>query len=526
MPISLAARSTPSLRRIRRRAGVWFRGLSRPKSWSALMLAGALSPAVAIGAAPHGLPASKPGADTPAPTPPATGYYREAASYGTRRLTEPPSYAKPADKTWLPGAEDIDWLDVGLDYRVRYEYRDDDIRRARSGLDQPLLLRTRAYLRVRDVLDPLRLAVELEDARRYNSAYERDTRDVNEFEPIQAYAELYFDEAFGKDDLGQARPFSLKFGNLAFEFLDRRLIGKNEWRNTTNNFRGVYAAVGAERNDFQLDLLALQPIMRDKYALDRPDTDQWFYGVIGHWRKWSELVTLEPVYLGGRQAADPGRGTPDRDIHSLGLRAYGFLPGSAVDFDFSAYHQFGRDAGEQRDAQAFTAEAGYTFAHAWKPRLSLFYGYASGDRRPGDGVNNRFERFYGFARPWSADDYIVFENLSAPKIRLEFAPSSRLRIDTGYGGYWLASDTDRLNNLLNVPGPTTFNRDRSGASGDFVGHGFDLRARYRLNQHFDATLGYAHFVNGGFVEARQRAARGAADGDSDFLYVELSLSAF
>src|SRR5690606_37576904 len=98
--------------------------------------------------------------------------------------------------------------------------------------------------------------------------------------------------------------------------------------------------------------------------------------------------------------------------------------------------------------------------------LSLYYGYASGDRNPDDRESNRFERFFGF---------------------------------------WLASDTDRWNNLL---AGSSFNRDSSGKSGDQVGHGFDGRVRFRLGEHVESTVGYSHFTTGDFVRARQLAATG------------------
>lgn len=124
-------------------------------------------------------------------------YYVERKSYGTLRDTEPPRYVKQLNKTWLKEYEqfaDVDWLDVGLDYRFRYEYRDNDFRRSRDSIDEPFLLRTRGYLGVKNILDPLRFAIEVEDARRNHSQFTRefDTRDINYAEPIQAYVELYF----------------------------------------------------------------------------------------------------------------------------------------------------------------------------------------------------------------------------------------------------------------------------------------------------------------------------------------------
>ncbi len=80
------------------------------------------------------------------------GYYVERKSYGTGRETEPPRYVKQLNKTWLRdinGFEDISWLDIGLDYRFRYEYRDNDFRRSSDTLDEPFLLRTRGFIAIK-----------------------------------------------------------------------------------------------------------------------------------------------------------------------------------------------------------------------------------------------------------------------------------------------------------------------------------------------------------------------------------------
>lgn len=196
------------------------------------------------------------------------GYYVERKSYGTGRETDPPRYVKQANKTWLKNYdafENLDWLDIGLDYRIRIENRDNDYRRTTrdenpavsssnrkpiSTIDEPILLRTRAYVAIKDILDPLRFTIEVEDAQRNNSQFTRsfDTRDVNKAEPIQAYLELYFKNSIlGKDDLGNDRPISIKAGRQAFEYLDRRLFARNEWRNTTNNHQGIRATFGQRK---------------------------------------------------------------------------------------------------------------------------------------------------------------------------------------------------------------------------------------------------------------------------------------
>jgi hypothetical protein len=472
--------------------------------------------------------------DTPASKPDAvkksTSYYRPSSSYSTQPEPDPPRYVRNLSKTGIEAFKDITWLDIGLDHRTRYEFRSNDIRRTDLTLDQPFLLRSRAYLGIKEILDPLRGAVEFQDSRRYNGKFPPDDRDFNYYELIQAYGELYFKGALGEDDRKQQRPLRFRAGRMAYEALDRRFIGRNEWRNTTNTFEGFRLNLGQEANDWEVDLWAYQPVRRLLTDFDQRIENQWFYGAITHLRRWSDIITLQPYYMGLMQDGSKAPGQIDREIHSPGLRGYGKIGNTNLDYDFNLIYQFGRNGAQRHDAHGYTLEAGYTFKHSWKPRISAFYGYATGDRDPNDNVNNRFERFFGFARPWSADDYIVFENVKAPKIKLELQPVKDLRIDGGYSWYWLASSTDRFNNLLDGntsarPNPG-FNRDITGRSGDFIGHNFDIRARYKLTERIDTTVGYSHFVSGNFTRNRQVAALGRSPGSSNFFYVEVMLSAF
>ena len=478
------------------------------------------------------------GSDKPAPlasTKPeaakkSTSYFKPSSSYSTQPESDPPRYVRNLSKTGIEAFKDINWLDVGLDHRTRYEFRSNDIRRTDLRLDEPFLLRTRGYLGVKEILDPLRGAVEFQDSRRYNGHFPHDDRDFNEFELIQAYGELYFKGALGEDPRKQQRPIRFRAGRMAYEALDRRLIGRNEWRNTTNTFEGFRINLGQEINNWEIDTWAYQPVKRLPTEFDQRIENQWFYGVIGHWREWSDIITLQPYYMGLVQDGSKVPGQIDREIHAPALRGYGKIPNTSFDYDFNLIYQFGQNAGQRHEAHGYTLEAGYTFQHSWKPRLSAFYGYATGDRNPNDNVDNRFERFFGFARPWSADDYIVFENIKAPKIKLEFQPAKDLRIDGGYSWYWLASSTDRFNNLLDgnnsaIRNPG-FNRDPTGRSGDFIGHNFDVRARYKLTANIDTTVGYSHFTSGEFTRNRQITALGKTPGSSDFFYVEVVISAF
>jgi hypothetical protein len=432
-------------------------------------------------------------------------YYVERRSYGTRRETDPPRYVRPLSTQGVDAFRDATWLDLGLDYRARGEYRDNDMRRAEDTVDLPVLLRTRLYVGVKEALDPLRFTVELEDARRFHSQFAEDNRDVNVFEPIQAFAELHFADALGRGELVRIRG-----GRMAFEFLDRRLLARNEWRNTTSTFQGVRATLGQERSAWELDLMALQPLVLEPRRLDRSNREVWLFAAIASIRRWSHIITLQPYYLELQQSGRES-GTA-RSIHAPALRGYGVLGRTGWDYDFNFVYQLGRHDGLRHRAMGYTAEVGHTFEHPWNVRVSVFYGYGSGDKDPQDGTHHRFERFWGFARPWSNNDYFQWENLMAPKARLDVSPSKYFQLDTGFSAYWLASPTDRWNNASL--------QDVAGESGTFIGHEVDARIRSQVLPRLALNAGYALFLPGEFTRKSGRDRR------SHFAYLELTVSAF
>lgn len=219
-------------------------------------------------------------------------FYVRSKGFGARIESEPPPYVRPLSKyEWLD-AKDIDWLDFGIEQRTRWEYRDDNYREADLTKDTEFLLRTRVYLGIREVFDPFRFAIEFQDSRQFGSDFPETNRDVDENDLLQAYGELYF-----KDALGDDRPLRFQFGRMAFDYIDRKLVARNRWRNTTNSFDGFRMQLGQKDNDWQLDFLAVQPVVRGLRTFDQPDEERWFYGVIGAWRRWSKYVTLEPYYL-------------------------------------------------------------------------------------------------------------------------------------------------------------------------------------------------------------------------------------
>lgn len=478
----------------------------------------------------------------PKPSAPSTSYHRRSNSYATNPDSDPPRYVRRLSDIGVEAFKDINWLELGFESRMRYEHRHNDIRRIEGGNDDPIFLRNRAWIGIKDILDPFRFAVEFQDSRIVNNRFVSTDQERNEYDLINAYGELYFKKGLGTDDRGNDRPIRFRVGRMAYEATDRRFIARNEWRNTTNSFEGFRLNLGREANDWEADLFGMQPVRRLQTKFDEANDHLWFFGAIGTWRRWSDIVTIQPYYMGQKQTADPTGFTAtnrlDREIHMPGFRAYGNVS-NWFDFDVSYNRQFGYTGTNSIEAQGYTIELGKTFNHAWKPRIGLFYGYASGDKNPNDNVDNRFDRFFGFARPWSADHYVIYENLKAPKIRFEFSPTQKLGFEMGYGGYWLASGTDRMfdildGNISNTIKDPGFNRDRTGKSGDFGGHAFEGRIRYQATSRISTILGYTHFTAGEFVKNRIAATScetlhkhpctDQRSGNTDFLYFEVLIS--
>jgi hypothetical protein len=333
--------------------------------------------------------------------------------------------------------------------------------------------------------------------------------------------------------------------------LDKRLFANNQFRNTANTYDGFRVRFGKKENNWDLDTFAFHPVERLKYQFDRSDEQTWFYGGVLSLKEWSKYVTIQPYFFGKKVNGDPYNANAyqknDMDIYAPGLRVYGLFGDSGFDFDANINKQFGRigvNRGTgaatkqvmlQHDAIAYALELGYSFKHDWKPRASVFYGYGSGDKQSNtpaagvasDDVNNRFDPLYGFNQPWSRNDYFDWGNLHTPKARIELTPYKDLRVDAGYGAFWLGSDTDGWNRA------GAGMRDRTGTSGSFIGHEFDIRLRHQLNPYIDWSMSYARFEPGSFTRAMAKpvAANGITGGPysdqpTNFFYFEVTLNAF
>ncbi|AWI91808.1 alginate export family protein [Methylobacterium sp. DM1] len=379
------------------------------------------------------------------------------------------------------------------------------------------------------VKGPVRMGVELFDSRGYfqqrnSSAF---TTEINALEPGQAY--LNFDTG---DVGGDGSKSSLTVGRFTKNIGSRRLVSRQQFRNTINAYTGVtFDWQGANRDKFTA--LWVMPhtrlpddvngILDNGIEFDRESLNLQLFGAS---YTFADILggTFE-LYGYGLYEQDSGTGlrsvqTRDRRLFTPGLRLARRPQVGAFDYDFEAIYQTGlaRETASAADLRDLTvsayfvhAEVGYTFDHEWKPRLSLHYDHASGDRN-NDGKFTRFDTLFGARRfeygPTGLYGPVQRANLISPSIRAEITPSKVWDAFIAYRPLWLESATDTF--------AATLIRDRTGRSGTFAGHQIEGRLRYWIiPNEMILDTGLAYLAKGDFL----RNAPNAPDtGDTFYGY--------
>lgn len=402
------------------------------------------------------------------------------------------------------------WLQVQGEFRARYETLDEQFRTNRQGSDQVLALRTTLQAEVN--ADPLMIVAELMDARQYltDDGSPLDTTTVNAFDILQAY----IDVNLGTLGTGQHH---LRLGRETIDLGSRRLMARNAYRNTINAFTGLDWQWEQE-NGTALRALWVLPVQRqpdDRLSLednqvvsDDQNFDLQLWAVYATLPLPLERTRLE-LYTFGIYEAGPD--TRHRQLYTPGIRL--IRPSSVGHWDFEWESAFQTGTSNvtlqgpqlQHRASFHHLSLGYTFEAPTSPNLRLAYDYASGDRDPSDGQNNRFEPLYGARRfeygPTGNYGAIIRNNLSSPELRLNLKPSKRTDFTVAWRGIWLASTKDYW--------ITAGVRDPSGESGRYVGQQLEARLRWDLlPDHLRVEAGLAQLFPGSYAD---RATGQSAD---------------
>lgn len=439
--------------------------------------------------------------------------------------------ATAADAPWtlgttldLPAA-----LSLSGTYRIRVETLDGAYRAGLGGSDQ--MLDERLLLNARLTMGHVFAQVELEDARQQladrGSALGTDI--VNTVEPLQMMVGARFADVFAGGDT-----LNLSAGRMTIDSGSRRLVARNSFRNTINAFTGGQA-VWKTAQGLQVQAFYVLPVQRlptaaadlrdNGIAFDKENTNVRFWGVHVARPKLIGDVTGE-IYIYGLHARDyPGVAVADRDIYTPGFRLTKRPAAGAVDFEAEGALQAGTSrisTTATKDLRHFAGffhlHAGYTFAAAWTPRVEASYDYASGDKDPTDGRDNRFDTLYGARRfdygPTGIYGPFARSNISSPGVRLAAKPDARMSVMAGYRAVWLASARDQWT--------TARLQDASGGAGRYVGSQIEGQIQYAvIPGNVTLDMGGAYLAHGRFMNT---VPGHGATGDTTYFYAALTFA--
>ncbi|WP_298744109.1 alginate export family protein [uncultured Brevundimonas sp.] len=428
------------------------------------------------------------------------------------RAPAPP--AAPAESPWT----------VSGSLRVRAESLAGQFRPRLAEHDDVLF--TRAILALGYDAGRVRFGAELFDSRAFgqDSRSSVGTSEVNALELVQAYAEV---------DLDEGGASTLQLGRMTMDLGSKRLVSRQNFRNTTNAYTGVRlqtALAGGGLTAFWVlphyRLPDDRPGVEDHAVeWDRESTDLQLFGASWVRAVGDRAATLELYGYGLLERDDAALQTRNRRLFTPGFRWRRPPRAGRMDFELEAAGQVGsarRTAAvaDTRDldvaAWFIHAELGRTLDHAWKPRLAAHYDQASGDR--GGDRYTRFDPLFGARRfefgPAGLYGPISRQNLRSPGVRVEIRPSSRFEAMAMYRGLWLDSPTD-------APGLTGV-ADPSGRSGRFAGQQLETRARYALDpDRVWLEVGAARLFKGRHLG---EAPNAPDTGDTVFGYADVTVS--
>ncbi len=421
------------------------------------------------------------------------------------------------------------WLSVSVEQRTRYETMDGRFNAGGMGGDQQIALQTDAFLEAR--FNHFRVGGEFLDARQFgaDSGSGVNNTHVDEADFIQGYLG-WSDQNFLHSGLGT----EVIAGRQSLNFGSRRLIARNAMRNTINSFDGLRLRV-LDYNHWQFNAFATMPVNRyptsanallnGDHDFDTANGKTWFSGGFLEMYNVAFGINAE-AYLYHLDEGDSAKSqTRNRRYFTPGMRFYLKPTKGKFDFQSESIGQFGTvrataaaTDGKDLDHEAWYqhVDVGYTFDAPWKPRFALEYDYASGDKNPTDGNDERFDTLYGARRfEFGATGiYGAFarSNINSPAYRVGFAPLSNVQVGLSHRFYWLAEKKDAWT--------TAGLQDKTGKTDDYIGHQIELTTRWDFNSSLNFETGWAHLFKGEFAK---NAPKAPDTQDVDYFYVQSML---
>lgn len=392
-----------------------------------------------------------------------------------------------------------DWLRLSLQHRTRYETLDHRWRFGERGSDQQIAQRTRLLFAIRDIADPFRAVLELQDSRVFatDAGSFVDNTHVNHLDVQQAHVDVV-----ARNFIGSGLPALFALGRLNLDIGSGRWIGRESFRNATTAYDGGQWRLGDEDHDVTVRAFLVRPVRRFMTTLDPslPDQTNTLWGLYGESRHLSWL-NISLYYFGHR-----GEEGMHRDFAMFGTRLWKNGAPGRFEYEVESAYQTG-DLGPQTSFAHFQhGELGYTFDVPWRPQLLARLDYAS------SGLDDLYGRRNFELTPTGIFGPFERSNLVSPGYRVLVLPREDLYLFVQHRGWWLA---DRM-----APWEGSGLSDPTGASGRYLGQTVELRARWGATDNLFLQAGYVRYQYGSYVN---RVPGGPSDTHADYAYVSAEL---
>ena len=420
------------------------------------------------------------------------------------------------------------WLDLGFSQRTRYEWLNEEFRAGEKS-ERNTQWAIRNLMRVTARQGQWRFTGELQDSRVRGVPSDGfvNTGMSNAAEPIQAFIAHSSESVILDGDV-----LDVRLGRQTMNIGSRRLVARNNFRNTMNAFTGGRALWQSD-DDHQVQAFLVTPQRRrpsdrddlvdNEVELDDENWDMRFLGVFGR-MPLSERTSGEVYAYRVREKNvldEIGQEVKgDRKLWTIGARTLTPARAGETSFEWESAFQFGdsraddlASGDETHRAHFHHVSLGYQFEDQHSTHVEALFDYASGDEDPNDSENNRFDTLFG-ARRWEYGPTGIFgvlarSNLISPGARLSTRTRTDTRVILVARSAYLAQKKDAWT--------ASGLRDPSGDSGRHIGELADLRVIHEVVPDvWRVEFGVSRFWAGSFVD---RAPNNTGQGDANYLYM-------
>jgi len=404
-----------------------------------------------------------------------------------------------------------EWIDLGLEQRTRFEVYDHPWRSSQPlGRTDPQI-QQRSRVRVGLNGGAIKFLFEGQDSRVHldDPGDFVNTGIENEMDILQLLVSVT-----AKNVMGTGLRTDLHFGRLTLDFGRRRLIARNDFRNSTNAFDGVHGQLAKDKV-WRVRVFLVEPVLRDDVQFDEQSSRSVFWGTYVE-TNHAPWLRLNAYYFGLNDQRNAVV-SMQRTFSTFGMRVYEKPKKGQMDYEIESVWQTGKRGNTDHFAQFQHFDLGYSFDLPWSPRLLMYYDYASGDSNATDSRSSAFDTLFGARRfeymPTGNFGPFFRTNISSPGWRVIAVPCKGWKVQLKHRVWYLATSRGAFG--------TSGLRDATGESGNFIGHDVELRAQWKINDNLEFDVGYDHWFKGSYFD-RLPASAGLPPGgnkDSDYFYI-------